>query len=154
MNELEQKVEMLICLCTTEDEQIQRTLKEELRNLPNEENLVPDTSIRICRVLRDLGVPEHLSGYLYLVEAIEMVVNEPSYLRRITTGLYPDVAKKYHSTPGRTERAIRHAIETAWSRCDLDTLTRYFGNTVSPVKGKPVNSEFIARVSNAVQQGA
>ena len=80
------------------------------------------------------------------------MIMDPSYLRRITTALYPDVAKKYRSTPSQTERAIRHAIETAWSRCDLDTLSYYFGNTVSPVKGKPVNSEFIACVSNAIRQ--
>lgn len=154
MRNLEKKVEMLIRLCTAEDEASECALKEELRDFAPPEKEEPTLQVRICRVLRDLGVPEHLSGYLYLVEAVEMVILEPSYLRRITTGLYPDIAKKYQSSPGRTERAIRHAIETAWSRCDLDTLSYYFGNTVSPVKGKPVNSEFIARVSNAVRQGA
>ncbi|MBR4291375.1 MAG: sporulation initiation factor Spo0A C-terminal domain-containing protein [Oscillospiraceae bacterium] len=152
MTKLENKVDMLIRLCTTEDEEVEAALKELLLTLPVQCDPEADTSARICRVLRELGIPEHLSGYVYLVEAIELVVKEQSYLRHITTALYPDVARKYHSTPSRIERAIRHAIETAWSRCDLETLTAYFGNTVSPVRGKPVNSEFIARVSNAVRQ--
>lgn len=152
MRYLSKKVEMLIRLCTAEDEATENALKEELRGFVLPEKKEPTLQVRICRVLRDLGVPEHLSGYLYLVEAIELVIMDPSYLRRITTALYPDVAKKYRSTPSQTERAIRHAIETAWSRCDLDTLSYYFGNTVSPVKGKPVNSEFIACVSNAIRQ--
>ena len=154
MKELQKKVEMLIRLCTAENESEERMIKEQLRCLPLITEEEYDISHRICQILRELGVPEHLTGYLYLVEAVELVVREPAYLRRITAGLYPDVAKKYHSTPTKTERAIRHAIETAWSRCDLDTLNYYFGNTVSPLRGKPVNSEFIARVSNAVRQGA
>ena len=154
MKELEQKVEMLIRLCTAEDEEAERTLKEELRSMPMQTEGEYDTRYRICQILRELGVPEHLTGYQYLVEAVELVVREPAYLRRITKGLYPDVAKKYHSTPTKTERAIRHAIETAWTRCDLDTLSDYFGNTICPIRGKPINSEFIARVANAVRQGA
>jgi len=154
MKELEKKVDMLIRLCTAEDETAECALREELRAFSQPEAKVSDIHSRVCKVLRELGVPEHLTGYPYLVEAVELVVQEPSYLRRITAGLYPDVAKKYHSTPSRTERAMRHAIETAWTRCDLDTLSYYFGNTVSPVRGKPINSEFIARVSNAVRQEA
>lgn len=106
--------------------------------------------IRNC--LRELGVPEHLSGYNYLLSAVDLVVRDPTLLRRMMSGLYPAVADRYHSTPQRTERAIRHAIETACLRCDPNVLTAYFGNTISPDKGKPVNSEFIARISNAVRQ--
>ena len=153
MKQLEKKVETLIRLCTAEESNAQTELKEQLRRFLQVDRAEPDNSSRICTILRDLGVPEHLSGYVYLVEAVELVVKDPGYLRRVTTGLYPDVAKKYQTSPTRTERAIRHAIETAWNRCDLDTLAYYFGNTISPVKGKPVNSEFIARVSNAVRQG-
>ena len=154
MKQLEEKVDTLIRLCAEDDSCAQAELREQLRRFLRNQPTDSGTGSAVCRILRELGVPEHLSGYLYLVEAVELVVKDPGYLRRITSGLYADVAKKYQTSPARAERAIRHAIETAWNRCDLDTLAYYFGNTVNPAKGKPVNSEFIARVSNAVRQGA
>lgn len=154
MKNMEKKIEALVRLCTAESASEEYAMKELLRSLKCDGEEAPDLNIRICRVLRLLGVPEHLSGHLYLQEAVELVMREPSYLRHVTTALYPDVARKYQSSPGRVERCIRHAIETAWSRCDLDTLSEYFGNTISPVRGKPVNSEFIARVASAVRQEA
>lgn len=109
--------------------------------------------LKTRRILRELGVPEHLSGYGYLVDAVLLTIREPDYLRHVTGRLYPDVAKKHGSTGKRVERAMRHAIETAWCRCALDDIARYFGNTICPSRGKPVNSEFIARVSSAVCLG-
>jgi two-component system response regulator (stage 0 sporulation protein A) len=105
-------------------------------------------------VLLDIGVPEGLIGHRYLVRAICLVVQEPELLNLITKRLYPDIAKEFNSTGARVERGIRHAIEVAVERCDMDTFIRYFGNTVSPSKGKPTNGEFIARISNVVRQYA
>lgn len=156
MNELEQKVNALISLCTARDAAAERSARQVLEALQKkgrraEKNGSVQAQVR--RVLRELGVPEHLTGHAYLLEAVTLVLQEPAYLRRVTAGLYPAVAKRFASTPARVERSMRHAIETAWSRCALDTLDRYFGNTVSPTRGKPVNSEFIARVSSAVRLG-
>ena len=155
MKNVEKKVDALIRLCTAEDEATAGAIRKELRAFlqPSRESVGQSIHAKVCTVLRELGVPEHLSGYPCLVEAVVLAVQEPGYLRRITAGLYPDVAKRCDTTPSRAERAMRHAIETAWTRCDMDTLTYYFGNTVSPVRGKPINSEFIARVANAVRQG-
>ena len=105
-------------------------------------------------MLLDIGVPEHIKGHRYLVRAIRLAVQDPELVEAITKGLYPAVAQAFNATPSRVERAIRHAIEIALNRCDLDTLNRYFGNTMSPSKGKPTNGEFIARISNAVRQYA
>ena len=103
-------------------------------------------------LLRELGVPEHLNGYTYLLEAVELASADPSVLRKMTTALYPSVARKYSTTPAASERAIRLAIENAWLRCDPEIQRFYFGNTISPEKGKPSNSEFITRVLSAVHQ--
>ena len=104
------------------------------------------------RILVELGVPENIKGHSRLVAAICIAIRNPDSLNAITKELYPAVAKEFQDTPSRVERAIRHAIENAWDRCDYDVLRHYFGNTVSPTKGKPTNSEFIARISNMVRQ--
>ena len=156
MNELEKKVNALVRICTEQDDAAVGTARQELDMLLKKEQRRGSAAGVLTgtrRILRELGVPEHLSGYQYLVEAVVLVIREPAYLRRVTTELYPAVAKKCGSTASRVERAIRHAIETAWTRCTLDTIARYFGNTISPTRGKPVNSEFIARVSSAVLLG-
>lgn len=105
------------------------------------------------RILRELGVPEQLSGHQYLVEAVLLCIKEPDYLRHITAGLYPTVARRCQASAQQVERAMRHAIETAWLRCDLKIADRYFGNTIDPRRCKPVNSHFIARVASAVLLG-
>lgn len=107
---------------------------------------------RICAVLRELGVPAHLKGHAYLAEAVILTLHHPDYLHHMMEQLYPAVARKYHTTPACAERAMRHAVETAWLRADPDTLTCFFGNTISPRKGKPVNGEFIAQVSGFLRQ--
>ena len=96
-------------------------------------------------------VPAHIKGYQYLREAIIIAVNDMDVINAITKVLYPQVAKTFGTTPSRVERAIRHAIEVAWDRGDLDTLQRFFGYTVSNTKGKPTNSEFIALIADKLQ---
>ena len=105
----------------------------------------------VTNIIHEVGVPAHIKGYLYLRESINMVYNDIELLGSITKVLYPDVAKKYKTTASRVERAIRHAIEVAWSRGKLDTLDELFGYTVSNGKGKPTNSEFIALVADTIR---
>ena len=105
----------------------------------------------VTGIIHEIGVPAHIKGYQYLREAIIIAVNDMDVINAITKVLYPQVAKTFQTTPSRVERAIRHAIEVAWDRGDLDTLQRFFGNTVSNTKGKPTNSEFIALIADKLQ---
>lgn len=106
---------------------------------------------RVTNMLHEIGIPAHIKGYHYLRDAIIMAVKDMDVLNAITKILYPTVAKKYQTTSSRVERAIRHAIEVAWSRGKLDTLDELFGYTVSTGKGKPTNSEFIALIADTIQ---
>jgi two-component system response regulator (stage 0 sporulation protein A) len=103
---------------------------------------------RVTAVIHEIGVPAHIKGYQYLREAIIIAVGDMEVINAVTKVLYPAVAKRFGTTPSRVERAIRHAIEVAWDRGDLETLQKYFGYTVSNSKGKPTNSEFIAMISD------
>ena len=105
----------------------------------------------VTGVIHEIGVPAHIKGYQYLREAIIIAVEDMDVINAITKVLYPQVAKTFQTTPSRVERAIRHAIEVAWDRGDLDTLQRFFGYTVSNTKGKPTNSEFIALIADKLQ---
>ena len=105
----------------------------------------------VTNIIHEIGVPAHIKGYQYLREAIIIAVNDMDVINAITKVLYPQVAKNFGTTPSRVERAIRHAIEVAWDRGDLDTLQRFFGYTVSNTKGKPTNSEFIALIADKLQ---
>ena len=105
----------------------------------------------VTNIIHEIGVPAHIKGYQYLREAIIIAVNDMDVINAITKVLYPQVAKTFQTTPSRVERAIRHAIEVAWDRGDLDTLQRFFGYTVSNTKGKPTNSEFIALIADKLQ---
>jgi two-component system, response regulator, stage 0 sporulation protein A len=105
----------------------------------------------ITNIIHEIGVPAHIKGYLYLREAISMVYNDIELLGSITKVLYPDIAKKYNTTASRVERAIRHAIEVAWSRGNIDSISSLFGYTVSMSKAKPTNSEFIAMVADKLR---
>lgn len=98
-----------------------------------------------------IGIPSHIKGYQYLRDAIVLTVEDHDAVDRITKILYPKIARKYSTTACSVERAIRHAIEIAWDRGDLDTLQRFFGYTVSNTKGKPTNSEFIALIADKLQ---
>ena len=105
----------------------------------------------VTSIIHEVGVPAHIKGYQYVREAIMITVENLDVINSVTKVLYPEVAKKYHTTPSRVERAIRHAIEVAWDRGDLETLQKYFGYTVSNTKGKPTNSEFIAMISDRIR---
>ena len=105
----------------------------------------------VTGIIHEIGVPAHIKGYQYLREAIIIAVNDMDVINAITKVLYPQVAKTFQTTPSRVERAIRHAIEVAWDRGDLDTLQRFFGYTVNSTKGKPTNSEFIALIADKLQ---
>ena len=116
---------------------------------------VPDTSLeiemRVTNIIHQIGVPAHIKGYQYLREAIIMTIHDMEAINAITKILYTTVAKKFKTTPSRVERAIRHAIEVAWDRGDVDILQEYFGFTVSGTKGKPTNSEFISMVADRLR---
>ena len=109
---------------------------------------LPSLKTRVTSVIHEIGVPAHIKGYQYLREAIMITVRDMDVINAVTKILYPEVAKRYATTPSRVERAIRHAIEVAWDRGDLETLQKYFGYTVSNTKGKPTNSEFIAMIAD------
>lgn len=105
----------------------------------------------VTEIIHEIGVPAHIKGYQYLRDAIILSVNDMEMLNSITKILYPTIAKKHQTTPSRVERAIRHAIEVAWSRGKMDTIDELFGYTVSTGKGKPTNSEFIALIADKIR---
>jgi len=102
----------------------------------------------VTNIIHEIGIPAHIKGYQYVRAAIIMSIEEPELINAVTKELYPAVAERYRTTPSRVERAIRHAIEVAWDRGDVETLQRFFGYTVSNIKGKPTNSEFIAMIAD------
>ena len=102
----------------------------------------------VTGIIHEIGVPAHIKGYQYLREAIIIAVNDMDVINAITKVLYPQVAKTFQTTPSRVERAIRHAIEVAWDRGDVDVLNAYFGYTIHNSRGKPTNSEFIAMIAD------
>ncbi len=110
----------------------------------------PNLEIIVTDIIHQIGVPAHIKGYHYLREAIMASVADKEMLESVTKLLYPAVAKKFKTTPSRVERAIRHAIEIAWDRGDIDTLNSFFGYTINTGKGKPTNSEFIALITDKI----
>ncbi|MGG7176106.1 sporulation transcription factor Spo0A [Clostridium paraputrificum] len=110
-----------------------------------------DLETEITSIIHEIGVPAHIKGYMYLREAITMVVNDMELLSAVTKELYPSIAKKYNTTASRVERAIRHAIEVAWGRGQIEAINRLFGYTVDNGKGKPTNSEFIAIIADKLR---
>lgn len=112
------------------------------------ENSRPDIESQVTKIIHQIGVPAHIKGYQYLRSAILMTIDDNDVINSVTKVLYPTVAKKYKTTTSRVERAIRHAIEVAWDRGDVDTLNSYFGYTIQNSRGKPTNSEFIAMIAD------
>ncbi len=110
-----------------------------------------DLETDVTNMIHEIGVPAHIKGYQYLRDAIMMSVKDMEMLNSITKILYPTIAKNHQTTPSRVERAIRHAIEVAWSRGKMDTIDELFGYTVSNGKGKPTNSEFIALIADRIR---
>ena len=112
---------------------------------------IPSLETQVTAIIHEIGVPAHIKGYQYLRDAIVLAVNDMDVINAVTKVLYPEVAKRFNTTASRVERAVRHAIEVAWDRGDLETLQKYFGYTVSNTKGKPTNSEFIAMIADRLQ---
>ena len=107
--------------------------------------------VQITRILHQMGVPAHIKGYHYLRDGITFVYHDPNLMGAVTKELYPMIAEKYDTTASRVERAIRHAIELAWDRGNVDLMNRYFGYTINVNRGKPTNSEFIALVADKLR---
>ena len=107
-----------------------------------------DIETQVTQIIHQVGIPAHIKGYQYLRSAIIMTIEDNEIINSVTKILYPSVAKKYSTTTSRVERAIRHAIEVAWDRGDIDTLNSYFGYTIQNNRGKPTNSEFIAMIAD------
>lgn len=112
---------------------------------------VRDLEASVTKVIHEVGVPAHIKGYQYLRDAIIMVIKDMDVINSITKQLYPTIARSYNTTPSRVERAIRHAIEVAWGRGQVETLDNLFGYTVQTSKGKPTNSEFIAMIADKLR---
>lgn len=127
--------------------EIRKISSFDMKNDYMEKNLEVD----VTNIIHEIGVPAHIKGYQYLRDSIIMSVEDMEMLNSITKILYPTIAKKHQTTPSRVERAIRHAIEVAWSRGKMDTIDELFGYTVSTGKGKPTNSEFIALIADKIR---
>ena len=126
-------------------------MRQPVRNGETEEESPIALERLVTSIIHEVGVPAHIKGYQYLREAIMMAVEDIESVSAITKVLYPSIAKKFKTTSSRVERAIRHAIEVAWDRGDIETLQNYFGYTVSGVKGKPTNSEFISMIADRLR---
>lgn len=137
-------------------------LANQIRTMSNQEATIKPLKVKkvekkqnleasITNIIHEIGVPAHIKGYMYLREAITMVYNNIELLGSITKILYPEIAKKFNTTASRVERAIRHAIEVAWSRGNIDSISALFGYTINISKAKPTNSEFIAMVADRLR---
>lgn len=130
---------------------ISREIKNQYIELNNNSDEEKNLEALVTNIIHEVGVPAHIKGYQYLREAIIMVINDIDVINQITKCLYPQIANKFHTTPSRVERAIRHAIEVAWGRGEQKTVENIFGYTISAAKGKPTNSEFIAMISDKLR---
>ena len=152
---VEQKVNAIMRYIVAESDEEKKNAMEKIKRIiepvatekynENMEDVISD-------ILVELGMPSHIRGYRYTVYAIKIATENPDILDSITNKLYPAIAGQYGTTAIRCERSIRHAIECTWDRGSLDVFEKYFGNTISITKGKPTNSEFIARMANIVKR--
>ena len=128
------------------------SLAEKIRRTVEARTALPaddyDLEAQVTRIIHQIGIPAHIKGYQYLRSAIIMVAKDNRVINEVTKTLYPSVAREFNTTSSRVERAIRHAIEVAWDRGDVDMLNSYFGYTVQNSKGKPTNSEFVAMIAD------
>lgn len=134
-------------------EKIEALGNEKAKEAPQKETSAPENSdheieTQVTKIIHQIGIPAHIKGYQYLRTAILLTIRDNEIINSVTKILYPSVAKKYQTTTSRVERAIRHAIEVAWDRGDVDTLNSYFGYTIQNTRGKPTNSEFIAMIAD------
>ena len=130
------------------DRKVSLTPAAQSAQRPEEDDRTPDIETQVTKIIHQIGVPAHIKGYQYLRDAILMAIEDDSIINAVTKRLYPAVAKRHGTTSSRVERAIRHAIEVAWDRGDVDTLNAYFGYTIQNNRGKPTNSEFIAMIAD------
>ena len=137
---------------TISSDEVKRTISvDEPREVRVSHKEPMDLETEITNIIHEIGVPAHIKGYMYLREAITMVVNDMELLSAVTKELYPSIARKYNTTASRVERAIRHAIEVAWGRGQVETINKLFGYTIHNDKGKPTNSECIAMVADKLR---
>lgn len=122
--------------------------KRKVMGIQNDNALNTDMEAQVTKIIHQIGIPAHIKGYQYLRSAILMTISDSDIINSVTKVLYPSVAKKFGTTTSRVERAIRHAIEVAWDRGDVDTLNSFFGYTIQNARGKPTNSEFIAMIAD------
>ena len=139
------------CRLTVVGERLRQVLTDGSGASESEEERAASLESQVTAIIHEVGVPAQIKGYQYLRESIIIAVNDMDVINAVTKVLYPEVAKRFNTTPSRVERAIRHAIEVAWDRGDLETLQKYFGYTVSNAKGKPTNSEFIAMIADRIR---
>lgn len=147
MEILTNRIRQLVSNNQTSSVTTHTSVKANVVQLPKTKNL----DANITTIIHEIGVPAHIKGYQYLREAITMVYNNIEILGAITKTLYPAIAEKYKTTPSRVERAIRHAIEVAWTRGNIDSISHLFGYTINISKAKPTNSEFIAMVADKLR---
>ncbi len=133
------------------EESLLELMRQAGHSQPDSGEFSPALEGQVTAIIHEIGVPAHIKGYQYLREAILIAVQDMDVINAVTKVLYPEVASRFSTTPSRVERAIRHAIEVAWDRGDLETLQKYFGYTVNSAKGKPTNSEFIAMIADRLQ---
>ena len=152
---IEQKVNAIMRYIIAESDEEKEKVKAEIKAVIEpvaKENHTKNVDDVISEILVELGMPSHIMGYRHSVYAIKLAVENPDIIYAITGELYPAVAEHYGTIATRVERTIRHGIECVWERADLEVIEKYFGNTISPTKGKPTNSEFIARMANIVKR--
>ncbi|MDR1391670.1 MAG: sporulation transcription factor Spo0A [Clostridiales bacterium] len=139
------------CLVTRIKNIVDESSNERNKGMSMKSVKIADTETLVTDIMHEIGIPAHIKGYQYVRSSIMMVINNLHAVNSITKELYPMVAKEYDTTPSRVERAIRHAIEVAWSRGDINILNSFFGYTVANTKGKPTNSEFIAMIADKLR---
>lgn len=127
------------------------TVLERILGSPKKQSENVRDEVAVTEILHQLGVPAHIKGYQFLRDAILLSTKDSEYIHFITKRLYPEIAARNNTTASRVERAIRHAIEVAWDRGDVDTLNSYFGYTIQSLRGKPTNSEFIAMIADKMR---
>ena len=143
-------VERIIMFTSPDRKSKTRNLEEVFRSKVEEDNEA-NIEAMVSNIIKLVGVPAHIKGYQFLREAIMWTIDDMGIINAVTKELYPGIAKKYDTTSSRVERAIRHAIEVAWERGDIDTINKLFGYTVHTSKGKPTNSEFIAMIADKLR---
>lgn len=144
----DKEFQIMITVPSAKDKSVETTIQSAEKE---QQQVIRDLEKDVTNMIHEIGVPAHIKGYQYLREAIMMSVEDPGMISSITKILYPTIAKRFQTTPSRVERAIRHAIEVAWSRGRMETLDALFGYTIDTGKGKPTNSEFIALIADRIR---